>query len=328
MSDYLQAKWPPFRARKALLDKPKETFSDFATSADSAHVRGVDLDVELLLRIRHLADRMGLTRTPPRSTLPGNIAHRRRGRGLEVHDIRVWSDGDDIRHLDRNVMARTGVPHVRTFREERERAVLLVADFRSSMLFGTKRALRSVAAAQALTTLGWQASRDGGRVGLMTTQNDGRHLLRYGRGARAMIAIISELARAHRDALASRAATDPPLDAALDEADSVAGKSGAIIVATALDEPGPRFDETVERIARRRELSFVLVADRFETSPPPGSYPYATRGGDAGWLRVSRHKPTEDARIAHLRRLGARAIELDSSIDAEAMAAALERLDD
>jgi uncharacterized protein (DUF58 family) len=269
---------------------------------------------------------MAVSRQPPRSALPGSIPHRRRGRGLELHDIRLWGEGDDIRHLDRNVTARTGAPHVRTFREERERAALLVADFRPSMLFGTRRAFRSVAAAEALTLLGWQAVREGGRVGLMSAWHDGRHLLRYGRGARAMIALVAELARAHRLALESRAILDPPLDAALQEAEALAGKGNAILVATALDNPGSGFDATAERIGRRRDLAFIVIADAFETAPPPGAYPYATPTGDAGWLRIGGQAPRPDPRIAHLQRLGARAILLPSALGIESMAAKLERL--
>ena len=67
--------------------------------------QGVDLDLDHLLRLRHLAFRMRDAAAMSRSVLPGGIVHRRRGRGLEVHDVRVWSEGDDIRHLDRNATA-------------------------------------------------------------------------------------------------------------------------------------------------------------------------------------------------------------------------------
>ncbi len=314
-----QARWMPAGPKK----RPLQAAAVSPTSGTEA---GVDLDIEALLRMRHLAGRMACSRSAPRSPLPGNIAHRRRGRGLDVHDIRVWCEGDDVRHLDRNVMARTGVPHVRTFREERDRAVLLVADFRPSMLFGTRRALRSVAAAEALTLLGWQAVREGGRAGLMSIGHDARHPTRYGRGTRAMIAMLADLAKAHRAALESRASADPTLDAGLEEAEALAGASGAVIVATALDNPGSRFDLVTARIARRRDLVFVVIVDAFENAPPAGSYPYATAEGDAGWLRIGRNGPKPDARIAHLQKLGARVIALSSGLDVESMAAKLERL--
>ncbi len=290
---------------------------------------GVELDPDELLRLRHLAFRMRDPKTPPRSHLPGGIVHRRRGRGLEVHDIRIWSDGDDIRHLDRNVTARTGVPHVRTFRDERERTVLLVADFRPSMLFGTRRALRSVAAGEALAMLGWRAIGEGGRVGLVAATPSGPRFARQGRGTRAMISLIGEMAEAHRGAMASATVDDPPLAAILEQAEALAGSGSLIILATALDAPGDGFDDAVERIAGRHDLAVVLVVDRFERAPPPGSYPYMTIDGEAGWIRVGHEgEPSRpDDRPSRLRRLGARVVLLDSELDAEAMAGVLERLD-
>ena len=83
---------------------------------------------------------------------PGGFAGKRRGNGLEIVDVRPFSEGDDSRHLDAATTARTGRPHVRTFRDEREKTALLVADFRPAMLWGTRRRLRSVAAADALLT--------------------------------------------------------------------------------------------------------------------------------------------------------------------------------
>jgi uncharacterized protein (DUF58 family) len=290
---------------------------------------GVELDPDELLRLRHLAFRMRDPSTPPRSRLPGGIVHRRRGRGLEVHDIRIWSDGDDIRHLDRNVTARTGVPHVRTFRDERERTVLLVADFRPSMLFGTRRALRSVAAGEALAMLGWRAIGEGGRVGLVAATPSGPRFARQGRSTRAMISLIGEMAEAHRGAMASAAVADPPLAAILEQAEALAGSGSLIILATALDAPGDGFDHAVERIAGRHDLAVVLVVDRFERAPTPGSYPYMTIDGEAGWIRVGHEgEPSRpDDRPSRLRRLGARVVLLDSELDAEAMAGVLERLD-
>ena len=287
---------------------------------------GVDLDIEALLRLRLVASSMRGARKPPRSPLPGAVMHRRRGRGLEVYDIRAWSDGDDIRHLDRNVTARTGVLHVRTFRDERERAVMLVVDFRESMMFGTRRVLRSVAGAEAIIALGWRTIEEGGSVGLLAATAKGPRFIGRARGPRAMVSLIGELAAAHR-AAHEHPDPDPPLADVLEEAEGLAGES-AIIVATALDAPGDGFDGVAERLARKRDLCVVLVADRFEINPMAGAYPYRTLEGDAGWLRVERgaNAAVPDARLARLRRLGVSFLQLDAALDAEAMVSALERL--
>jgi len=230
-----------------------------------------------------------------------------------------------MRHLDRNVTARTGTPHVRSFRDEREQSVMLVVDFRPSMMFGTRRALRSVAAAEAMTMLAWRVIDEGGSVGFLAATAGGAGLLGRARGARAMLSVIGELAGAHSEALANTANLDPPLAAILTEAEGLAG-AGSIFVATGLDAPGDGFDEIFERLARKRDLSMALIADRFEIDPPRGAYPYRTNEDDAGWLRVTK-SVAPDARLAWLRRLGVNFMQIDAALGPEAMAGALERLD-
>ena len=231
---------------------------------------GVDLDVEALLRLRHLAARMRDIRTLPRSTMPGDIIHKRRGRGLEVHDVRPWVEGDDIRHLDQTATARTGVPHTKTYFDERERSILLVADFRPSMLFGTRRAFRSVAGAEALAMLGWRGVGRGGRVGCLAATASGTQFSRQGRGERAMIAHVGLLAEAHRAALADREPRDPPLAQALETIERLAGTGSTIVVATALDAPGRGFDDVVLRLTRKHDVVFLLVEDAFEAEAAAG----------------------------------------------------------
>ena len=45
-----------------------------------------------------------------------------RGQGMEFEEVRPYVPGDDVRHIDWNVTARTGAPHIKEFREEREPA--------------------------------------------------------------------------------------------------------------------------------------------------------------------------------------------------------------
>ncbi len=144
------------------------------TAPDS--IPGVDLDVDALIGLRRLLARAAAPRlvaSPP----TGNLPRRRRGRGVETYDVRPWSHGDDIRSLDRNVTARMGAPHVRTFHDERERHVLYLVDFRPSMLFGTRRALRSVAAAEAAVAAAWRTLDTHGRAGLAAATSRGPRFL-------------------------------------------------------------------------------------------------------------------------------------------------------
>ena len=288
---------------------------------------GVCVDFDALMRLSHLAESLRARADGKLTGLPGSFAHRRHGRGLEVHDIRHWQQGDDIRHIDRNATARTGVQHIRSFRDERDRVVLLVADFRPSMLFGTRRAFRSVVAAEALALAGWQASAEGSRVGALAAGQGAPEVSPAGHGPRMMAGVLGLLARAHAAALAGEAADDPPLAQALEAAARIAPAGAVLCVATALDTPGDGFDSIVRWLARRNELQFVIIRDAFEQAPPRGVFPYAAASGAAGVLAIGRSPPPRpDDRCARLAALGASAVYVEAGSEPEAFAMDIEDL--
>ncbi|MEI6094438.1 MAG: DUF58 domain-containing protein [Gammaproteobacteria bacterium] len=88
-----------------------------------------------------------------------------RGRGMDFSEARNYQAGDEVRHMEWRMTARTGRPHVKVYHEERERPVLLVVDFCTSMFFGTRVAFKSVIAARLAAILAWTAAEQGDRVG-------------------------------------------------------------------------------------------------------------------------------------------------------------------
>ncbi|WFT83517.1 DUF58 domain-containing protein [Methylobacterium sp. CB376] len=278
--------------------------------------------------LRHLARRGGGLATRSLVGLPGGIVTRRRGRGSEPDDVRPYAEGDDVRHIDRNATARTGVLHTRTHHEERDRAVVLLADFRPSMLFGTRRALRSVAAAEALALLGWRIVEDGGRIGLVVASTEAEPVvLRPTGGGRGMGALAGALARAHALALAAPPARDPPLLATLARAQTLLPAGGHLVIASSLDEPGEGFAAALTALAERVSLSLILVSDAFERAPPPGLYPFATPDGRRGTAAAGRAAPPPDDRLSRWARAGLEGVRLDSEGGPESFAPLMERLD-
>ena len=51
-----------------------------------------------------------------------------RGRGMEYAESREYVPGDDVRHIDWRLTARSGRTHTKLFQAERERLTLIVAD--------------------------------------------------------------------------------------------------------------------------------------------------------------------------------------------------------
>lgn len=293
----------------------------------SAVPDGSIVDPDRLIHLRYAAAEAGRTRRLRTSGQPGPFVTKRRGRGSETDDIRVWSPGDDIRHVDRNVTARTGIPHVRTFRDERERTTLLFADFRSPMLFGTRRAFLSVAAAEVLALAGWSLALEGGRVGLIAISGGEPELVRPATGERAMLAIVGALARAHRAALSRPPAPDGPLAPHLRAAVRSIPSGSSLMIATALDDPGSGFDDAVAQALDRVDVTAFLMTDAFEEAPPSGTYPFLDPAGRRGLgLIDGRTAPGEDPRLARLRGLGIRTVGCPAALAPDLSPAVLEAI--
>ena len=68
--------------------------------------------------------------------LPGERRSKRRGRSVEFDDFRDYIPGDDLRHLDWNVLARLDRLVVKLFREDEDLALHLLVDASPSMNAG------------------------------------------------------------------------------------------------------------------------------------------------------------------------------------------------
>lgn len=90
-----------------------------------------------------------------------------KGQGMEFEEVREYMPGDDIRLIDWNVTARTGFPHVKKFREERELSVVLLVDASSSGRFGTHERFKSETAAELCALLAFSAIKNNDKVGLI-----------------------------------------------------------------------------------------------------------------------------------------------------------------
>ncbi|MEM9223950.1 MAG: DUF58 domain-containing protein [Pseudomonadota bacterium] len=238
----------------------------------------------------------------------GGFAGRRRGMGLEIRDVRAFEDGDDMRYADPAVTARTGRLHVRTFHAEEDRAVLLLADFRRSMLWGTRRRLRSVAAAEALAAVGWQAVDAGAKVGLLVQRTGDMEFVSPREHWRAMIGICANLVRSHTLALedAERGAgTMPPIGEALERASRLVPMGTRIVLASGLDGPPIAAAPSATELLHRHRLVVLKINDAVEHSPPTEALAYFGEDGVMGEGRFSPGLDDERERTEHLTRLGA-----------------------
>ena len=166
---------------EALTAEPRERAGRSDGPPPSARVR-VTLDD--LVRLKGRAKGFSfLPRQPVHSVLAGRHGSRLRGRGLDFEELRHYQYGDDPRSMDWLATARLGAPYVRVFTEERDREVLLLVDQRLTMFFGSRRAMKSVAAAEVAALAAWRVTALGDRIGALVFSDD--DILEFLPGARS-----------------------------------------------------------------------------------------------------------------------------------------------
>lgn len=128
-----------------------------------------------------------------RESFAGEYHSSFKGQGLDFDDYREYTHGDEVRFIDWKVTARTGDPHIRTFREERELAVILAVDVSASGYFGSVSRSKLETAAMIAATLAFCAQHNGDKVGLLLFAEEPLLYLPPAKGRRQVLRILHEI---------------------------------------------------------------------------------------------------------------------------------------
>ena len=119
---------------------------------------GLSVSLEELMNMRrYLAYIKGKKRKQTFSCQAGDIKSAFKGRGMEFEEIRAYNYGDDVRDIDWRVTARKEIPYTKLYAEEKDHQIYVWLDLSASMLFGSKKELKSVSASKIAALLGWLA---------------------------------------------------------------------------------------------------------------------------------------------------------------------------
>jgi len=116
-----------------------------------------------------------------------------KGRGMEFAEVRLYQPGDEVRTIDWNVTARTGVPHVKRYAEERELTVMLLVDASASTVFGSVKQLKSALAAELGAVIAFSAIQNNDKVGLVIFTDRVELALPPRKGKRHVLRVIREV---------------------------------------------------------------------------------------------------------------------------------------
>lgn len=196
-----------------------------------------------------------------------------KGRGVEFDESRPYQEGDDLRTIDWRVTARTGKPHTKVFREERNRPVILWLDLERSMMFATRGAFKAVTAAKAAAILAWSAVANGDQLGGLVFSESGHEELRPRLGRRAALRLL-QLVAANPAWHERRFDADPGAARhALDRLSRVARPGSLVFLLSDFLDLDGDFERLIRQIARHADVRLVHVHDPIEAElPPPGRY--------------------------------------------------------
>jgi uncharacterized protein (DUF58 family) len=145
---------------------------------------------ELLKKVRRIQIR---TKHAVNDLFAGQYHSTFKGRGMEFDEVREYIPGDDIRSIDWNVTARTGLPHIKKFVEEREMTVMLVVDVSASNLFGSSSQLKRDLIAEVAAVLAFSAIRNNDRIGLILFSEEVEKYIPPGKGTRHVLRLVREM---------------------------------------------------------------------------------------------------------------------------------------
>jgi uncharacterized protein (DUF58 family) len=216
-----------------------------------------------------------------------------RGSGLDFTDLREYTAGDDLRHIDWNVTARMDTPYVREYVEDREVTAWLLLDRSPSMGFGPVDRQKSLVLAEIATTIAHLLSRGGNRVGAVLMDDDLR-MVPPGAGRNQVLRIAGALLEPPREP-AEHSTTD--LARLLRAAFGLARRRCLlVIVSDFITQPG--WERPLALLARRHDVVAIQVVDPRESELPSVGMVYVEDAETGEQIFVDTDDPVFRARLA------------------------------
>ncbi len=269
--------WSPRCWTRCRCRKPRTLQSVKPMHADGSHFlrdpsEGVVPSLAELVALRRVAQGY----RPPhrgRHGVSGQALSPMRGRGMEYAESRSYAVGDDARHIDWRLTARSGKPHTKLFQAERERLTLIVADTSPSLYFGTRVRFKSVQAARAGAIAAWIAIRDGDRVAALRG-SDREAPVPPAAGPRGALRVLDALVRWYT----SPPAQDAGLTIALDHARRLLRPGSRLILLADAHSIAAVPAKRWPALSMHNEVIVLLLSDPFESTPPQSALSFMASG--------------------------------------------------
>ncbi len=231
---------------------------------------------------------------PVEHLLAGEYRSVFKGRGIEFEDVRPYAPGDDVRSMDWKVTARTGVPHVKRYVEEREQIFHLMVDLSASTLSDAEKLKRrTVAEFCGLLTLSALSNND--RVGLIMFTDRVELVVPASKGRQQGMRILDALSGYEPKGSGTR------IDVALDTFGHLARKrSVGFVISDFLAE---NYEQELSVAGFRHDVIAVNLHEAIELETPKSGM-VRIRDAETGDLNIVDFQAAQsESRLAKIREL-------------------------
>lgn len=203
------------------------------------------------------------------SILGGRHASRLRGRGLDFEEVRNYVKGDDIRHIDWKVTARTRETHTRVFTEEKERPVLIIVDQSKSMFFGSQRRMKSVVAAELAALAAFKILKSGDRVGGVVFADQGIDYILPKRDRKNILRFLERIVTRNRELRDSNPVEfEEALEKVIKRINNIVTHNFLVVIISDFRRYSPKTIKSISMIAQHNDVILAKVMDPMERDIP------------------------------------------------------------
>jgi len=228
----------------------------------------VSVPLKTLIDLAKPATGLKLHHSQLRSLQSGAYVSRFKGRGMEFDEARLYQPGDDIRSIDWRVTARSGRPHTKLFREERERPVFISVDNRSAMHFATRGVFKSVLAAKLAGLLAWAAEYHSDRIGGQIFSEHECRELKPQNGRHAVLRFLNALVKPQ-----NRIDKEFTLDQVLARLNQHARPGSLVYIISDFRGINDQAETHIAKLSEHCEVVLIFIYDPLESSlPTKGRY--------------------------------------------------------
>ncbi|WP_353234448.1 DUF58 domain-containing protein [Diaphorobacter ruginosibacter] len=199
--------------------------------------------------------------------LQGDYRTLLRGMGIDLADLREYQPHDDVRHIDWNVTARLGAPHVRVFTEDREMAAWFLLDLSASVDFGPPGHTKRDQMIGFVSVLSRLLTRRGNRVGAILHGGAHQRPVLPARSSREHVLRLLHSLMLHGGHEEKTPSGTTRLQPLLHMAHGVLRRRSAVfLVSDFMSEPG--WERPLSLLARRHDVVAVRLLDPLELELP------------------------------------------------------------